>query len=428
MIKFKSGFSLLEILIGFFLLAGSAVVFFMAVNLFKKETVFYTEHFVASALLDKFMETCYQETELNPHGIKALGLSDDAEKKYKTQSYVTDGETIFFRNPEISSKNLEVLHDLLKGNFKLQVETDNKNGCYQVQAQFDWTAKYGKGFSLTPFQVLSTNLSKEVKTSFELPLNQVEALLLKNVFESNGGSLAEKINSNSAKELATEIGHVYFACFELFSSPDFQNRCREAKELEKSADESLEKQTKSSEKYFELARDTLHLMVNFKPRLEKIQTNLDFLKSLPERERYILQGYVLKLGHYCQQLRSVFLACIMRLISSYQKKLVNLTYQREQRMVLNRIFIFYRLLYPNRSFCKTISQLNNIEQIIANNYKSFLSDSAELYQLKDPTIARMALQDFDFMKNEKLEEKYFLPRMLKDLFETMEKFSLIRFI
>ncbi|HQB81955.1 MAG TPA: type II secretion system protein [Candidatus Rifleibacterium sp.] len=66
------GMTLLELLIGFFLLVSASIIFFQAMHSFKKETTFTSENFLAASLTEKVLEQCYQEADLNPHGLQAM--------------------------------------------------------------------------------------------------------------------------------------------------------------------------------------------------------------------------------------------------------------------------------------------------------------------------------------------------------------------
>ncbi|HQB84256.1 MAG TPA: type II secretion system protein, partial [Candidatus Rifleibacterium sp.] len=102
--KKRSGLTLLELTIGMFLIAGAAVIYLQSMQSSKKKNEFYSEHFIASIMAAKVVEACFQETEINPYGIEALGLADENGKPFKFSTMVTEGQTTFFKQPEINKE------------------------------------------------------------------------------------------------------------------------------------------------------------------------------------------------------------------------------------------------------------------------------------------------------------------------------------
>ncbi|EKD82511.1 MAG: hypothetical protein ACD_39C01241G0003, partial [uncultured bacterium] len=60
----NQGFTLLELLVGFFIIASVSVIFFQAMHSFRKESTFNSENYLASSLVEKVLEQCYQESQL----------------------------------------------------------------------------------------------------------------------------------------------------------------------------------------------------------------------------------------------------------------------------------------------------------------------------------------------------------------------------
>ena len=93
--KNNSGFSLSELLIGFFILAVVSAAFLVALQGNKRETQFGAEHFSGMLLSAKVAEDCAQEMAINPHGFEVLGIDD---KPVDTE--ITNGQSIFFSGLE----------------------------------------------------------------------------------------------------------------------------------------------------------------------------------------------------------------------------------------------------------------------------------------------------------------------------------------
>ena len=421
----RSGFTMLELLIGFFIIGASSVVYFQAMHMFRKESVFFSEHYVASALLEKVLEQCYQETELNPHGVNALGLSDALGNPYPVTTHITDEQTVFFQQPAIKPQTMKNLHNMLENNFVLELSTEQKPGFYEITAGFSWSAQYGKGSSETYCRVLSAPGEKEVITDLELSDTAVEQRLVSRVFSAPGTTLSSNLGSIGAQELLMNLGHIYYTCFDLFSSAEFQRRCRDAEDLETGYSSNSEEFARCSQMYFDIARDLLHLMVHLKPRLEYVKSNLTFLDVIPFRERLVVEGYVDRGAQYYKQLRRIFLASVLKVSERFEQQLNHARTMRDQRLMVAQIFNFYRVLYVNRAYCEDVVTVNMAEQRIKSKYNLFLSRMNEYFAERDPAIQRMALQERGYIAANNIEDKYFLPRMLKELFADIEAFAAI---
>jgi hypothetical protein len=220
----KKALTLLEVMIGVFLISSSTLVFIKVLNLFKKETTFYSEHFLASSLNEKVLETCFQETDINSYAMQTLGLADASGDPVSFQSLVTDGQTPFFH---ITADESPILHQKLKDNFRLSVDCRSENNeFYEIETTFAWTTQTGKGSSSSICRFLTFDGDKEVETLFSLEDSVVEGRLLNNVFNSPSSSLEHLVPSFGGQELVMSIGHIYYPCFDLMSSPDFFERCK----------------------------------------------------------------------------------------------------------------------------------------------------------------------------------------------------------
>lgn len=423
--KRRSGFTMLELLIGFFIIGACSVVFFQAMHMFRKESLYFSEHYVASGLLEKVLEQCYQETELNPHGVKALGLSDELGNPYSLNTHITDKQTVFFQQPAINPQTMKNLHNMLDDNFILKLDSEQKTGYYEITASFDWEAQYGKGTSQTYCRVLSAPGEKEVMTDLEISDASVEARLVSRVFSSSGTTLSSNLDSIGAQDLLMNVGHIYYNCFDLFASAEFRERCQKAEDDETRYAPHSEEFARCSQMYFEIARDLLHLMVHLRLRIEHVQaeSNFAFLNDIQPREKLIAEGLFVRSAQYYQQLRRIFLASIIKLSDRYEQQLNHARTMRDQRAMVAQIFNFHRILYVNRAYCQDVVTVDIAEQRIKMKYMRFLSRMVEYFAEKDPAIQRMALQERGYIEANNIEEKYFLPGLLKELFADIEAFA-----
>jgi hypothetical protein len=419
----KTGVSLLELLIGFFILASTSVIFFQAMHKFKKETTFYSEHFVASALSEKVLEQCYQETEINPYGITALGLSDADGNTISLNTEVTDNQTIFFQQPTINQEEMAPLHHLLNDNFTLHVEPELNGNFYEIKTSFNWKAMYGVGKSETYCRILAFPSEKEVLTYLALSDSAVEERLVSRVFSAPDTALSANLGSIGAQKLVMNLGHIYYACFDLFSSADFKKRCADAETLEIGSSPGSDQYAECSAMYYEVARDLLHLMVYLKPRLEEIKAGSDFMEAVPFRERLILEGYRRRAGLYYKQLRRMFLASVLKLAERFEQSLNHAGTLREQRELVGQIFNFYRILYVNRDFCSDVATVSLADQRIRAKYADFLQKMIAFFNEKDSAIKRMAILERSFIASNEIKTRYFVPKLLHELFTEVEEFA-----
>jgi hypothetical protein len=231
-IKSRSGVTLVEILIGFLLIGSASVIFFQTMHRFRKETAFTTENFLASSLVEKVLEQCYQETELNPYGLEAIGLADKNGKPYNISTYVTDKETVFFARPAITEKATPELYDVLKDNFNLNVTSEKKAGYYELTAGFEWNAKTGNGQAFANTRILSFTGEKEVITTFSLSEDEVRKKIVEDIFNSPGAALETKISSIGAQKLVLSAGYIYYSCVGWLNSDEFKNKLQQKPTLD----------------------------------------------------------------------------------------------------------------------------------------------------------------------------------------------------
>lgn len=415
----KTGFSLLEAIIGFCILSSAAIVFFQTVHMFKKETVFYSEHLIAASLQEKIVEQCFQETEINPHGLESLGMADAADDTFKLSTYITDGQTVFFKQPVIDEQNFKSLFEVVNNNFKLGLSTQRQPGLYEVGASFDWSARYGKGNARSFCKVLSVTGKKEVFTSLDLSNLAVEERILQEIFsvaDTSVTSLNETLPSIGAQNLVMNIAHIHYACSDLISSTEFLDRCKLARQLETGFSVDSQDYEKCSGMFFDIARDMLHLMMRLQPRIKVINENLGFINQIPLANQATVKTHLTKAAYFYQQVRNVFLASALKLISRYEQQMGYCFNLREQRTIAARIFNLYRIVFLNAAFCKEVITSDSPELRIKNKYFNFIKTIQAYFSDRDPALERMATQEKVFAENNQLKQKHFIPGLINDLF------------
>jgi hypothetical protein len=282
---------------------------------------------------------------------------------------------------------------------------------------------YGVGKSETYCRILAFPSEKEVLTYLALSDSAVEERLVSRVFSAPDTALSANLGSIGAQKLVMNLGHIYYACFDLFSSADFKKRCADAETLEIGSSPGSDQYAECSAMYYEVARDLLHLMVYLKPRLEEIKAGSDFMEAVPFRERLILEGYRRRAGLYYKQLRRMFLASVLKLAERFEQSLNHAGTLREQRELVGQIFNFYRILYVNRDFCSDVATVSLADQRIRAKYADFLQKMIAFFNEKDSAIKRMAILERSFIASNEIKTRYFVPKLLHELFTEVEEFA-----
>jgi hypothetical protein len=416
----RKGMTLAELLIGFFLLISASILFIQTISGFKKETTFTSESFLAASLTEKVLEQCYQESELNPHGLQAIGLTDETGKPYPFSTFVTDKETVFFSNPAITDEKTPDLHDVLKDNFRLNVSSEKKPGFYEVSAGFTWKAQSGKGAAISSTRILSFTGEKEVLTTFSLDDDQVKSRLVKDIFNSPGSALSSKVSSINGEKLLIDIGHIYYSGLDWLNSEEFKEKYQKAASLETFTAASSDDYARCTQIYYEMARDLLHLMMSLKQHADDAGKNISFISSIPKPERFIIESRIERGGMFYRQLRRIFFNCLLRASERYGKQIQHSKNQRQQRQLIIRLVNISRILYENRTFCEEITpaELMARHKVLAERLK-------EAFQTADPSIYRLADQELSFISQNSLKQNFFMLKLTGELFKGIDDYTAI---
>jgi hypothetical protein len=408
---------MLELVIGFFLVTGVSMMFFQVMHRFRKESTFNSENYLASSLVEKVLEQCYQESQLNPHGMKAIGLADADGAPYEVSTGITDRETVFFSNPGITETRTPDLHQVLKDNYVLSVETVREDGFYDVEASFKWKAETGKGQTLSSSRVFSFTGEKEVLTTWSMTDDEVRDRLVKDIFNDPGANLGAKVSSIGAQTMLVHIGHIFYSSIDCLRSPDFKQRLQQAETLEANTQTDSDQFLLCSQLYFDMARDLLHLMMSMQPHIKAAADNISFLPNMQLPERFIAESRIARGGLYYRQLRRIFLNCLLKLSERYEKQLRHADLQKRQRLLVGRLFNINRILYANRAYSEEISPA-----VIEARYEKLLDITQNYFRDKDPSIFRMAAQERGFIANNSLPQNFFVLRLTGKLFKEIDDY------
>lgn len=419
----KRGLSLIELMIGFLIIGGVTLIYFQTMSSSRKKSQFYSEHFMAALLAAKVVENCLQETDINPYGIEALGLADSDKKPFKVATLITDGQSVFFKHPDISKEANPELYEQVSRDFLLKINTDgSKANRFSVNAAFDWKASTGSGNFSYDCWFPDYVMKKEATSTFAFPENQLEKKVVERILAEKNKPLSSIITSPTAAEVALATGRIYFSAAGLFSAPEFKEACELAQKIkdESNAPDS-ERFAQGTDKYFCIARDCLDLMLYLKPHIEYIEKNVEAIDSVKLYHKAQLENFLYKSGVVLDKLQQLFFTCINEAASRYKDQIKSTSNLRSQRFMIERCLSMHRILYANRKFCRDVFVSGDAEAIIKSEYLDFLASLISYFDAKDPAIFRLAQQERRFARDELLRQRYFTCNLVFQTLTVIEK-------
>lgn len=419
----KSGLSLIELTIGILMISGVALIYFQTMVSSSKKTKFYSEHFMAALLAGKVVENCLQETDINPYGIEALGLTDDKGKPFKFSTLITDGRTVFFQNPPIDEKHTPQLYKEVQKDFKLEIKTDNsKKGYFVLSTDFDWNASTGTGNFGYDCAFPDYVMKKEATSSYAFPEAGLEKKVVERILSEKDKSIGSLIPSPSAVEAALATGRIYFSLAGMLSSPTFKKLCEDAQKIKgENLSPTSDRYAQGTENYFKIARDSLDLLLYLKPHIEMVSKNIESTSSMKLYYKAQLENYIYKAGNSLDKIQQLFFACINEAASRYKRQIKVTNNLRAQRFFIERCFSMHRILYANRKFCKNVFLSGDAKNIIKSEYFDFIAVLESYFKKNDPGIFRLAQQEKKFARDETISKRYFVCKLTNELFSEIEE-------
>lgn len=416
-------------MIGILLVSSATLIFLKSITLFNKQTVFYSEHFLANSLNEKVLETCFNESQLSPNGFESLGLVDKMGNSIDFSSEVTDGKTVFFKNPEINKTNSPILHNKLDNNFTVSIDCKaSSDDFYEVSSDFNWSAKTGRGSVNTICRFLTFNGDKEIETNYSLDDALVEKRLLGNIFSTTSGNLGTIVGSFGAHELLMSMGHIYYPCYDLISSDQLAKRCDKIELLEGQAyspDSPIYQ--KCSEEYFNLARDYFHLLLYIRTKFELMKSRMSFFNSISIQYHANVKGYINRSMHFTQQIQYLFISCISTLSARYEKQFDSAILIRDRKKILMRLFNLYRVLYACRDFSAPALTCTFSKTRIETQVNNFLMKIKKVFEKSDPAVSRLADYDIKLFNSKTLAQSYFIPKTVETLVKDVDEFLKVEY-
>lgn len=417
----RKGLTLLELTIGLFLIGGAAVIYLQTMESSRKKSEFYSEHFIASIMAAKVVEACFQETDINPYGIEALGMADSTGKPFKFSTMVTDGQTTFFKQPEITKENTPFLFNMFQKNFMLNIATENSSSRYfTLNTAFNWKTSTGAGNFNYYCRFPGFTQKKEAFSTYAFPESQLEKKVVERIFEEKNKNLGTIVSSPVTREVALATGRIYFTCAGMLGSPQFTSTIQRAEEL------AAEPHSPSSAKFFEgtelffnTARDILDVMIFLQPHIETINKDIKTTDSLNLRNKSRLELYIYKSTFGLERIRQLFFVCVNEAASRYKAQLNASTTIREQRALIQRCLDMHRLIFAAMEFSDGAFASGDSKATIKSEYYDFLNDIERYFADKDPTILRLAAQEKKFAQGNLLTKRYFACDLVYKIFASI---------
>lgn len=236
----NEGFSLLELVIAFFIFAiiGSAVL--LALRSGSQETKFINEQFSASLLARKVIEDIFCEVDINPLSVQEIDVN---------QCKMVDGESHFFSNLEDSrppsfviqpdegviSSEQQPLYSLVEA-FKISIEPDlSDSKIYSSRVILDWDSKVAKGKHVVEFHFHNLNQKKDIDFPFEFAPGDLEKYICGYLYATQTQSVDAILalpQFGGRKETIEALGQIGLMSSWFFGSTLYTKTLKEIEQLE----------------------------------------------------------------------------------------------------------------------------------------------------------------------------------------------------
>lgn len=303
MIRSRRAFTLVEIIIGFSILAGISLIYLMFVRSSSKEMQFSADHLNAVVLSQKVAEDLIEELALNPYGFETLGI----EKTALTQQEVIEGRSIFFSFIEDTkaphgkidvnvdgaiSEKMQPLYDTVD-KFKFTVsgkrladsgDHEDRN-LLQSNIDFFWNAQAGRGEFNTSMQMFSPVTRKKVDLGLAVDQASVDARIPAEVFASPAKTIAEiAADTGENVEVVQALGRVSLVTRDFVTSEYYIRRRNEIRQLKLRLDgtpaSDLESQFELrktiADNWYEMAKICFQIVAYLEPQFAILETQGKF--------------------------------------------------------------------------------------------------------------------------------------------------------
>ncbi|GEM_PF-5456569 len=286
------GFTLVELVIAFFILMSIGAAFLIALRAGTQESTFLKEQFSAALLSRKVVEDVFAEVEINPWAADGIDFS---------KARMVDGESHFFSNLEDTkppfftidtgegniTSDCQPIYSLIE-DFQISLKTDLSDPQIRTaKIALDWKSKNSKGRHETEFHYHNTTQQKEIDFPFTIEAGDLEKYICGFLYATQSQPIENILNNPTIgghKNTIESLGQAGFMTSRFFSSDIYTDTVQEIELLEqekqglmsavslpgKELDACLKKLV---EKRYNLAKISFQVFVFITPYLETIMQN-----------------------------------------------------------------------------------------------------------------------------------------------------------
>ncbi|MBI3038338.1 hypothetical protein HYY75_04690 [bacterium] len=423
-----SAFTLLELLISFFILLFVGLIYLTAIRSSAQEADFNEKHFAGILLSQKVIEDLMEETWLNPHGFSTLGVEGNNKSKFR----IIDGESIFFtslenRVPPWDSidqsegridREMSPLFEQVK-DFGLSVRsnrmapetspTEEKNLSRET-VEFSWKGKdKGQAGNYSNEVILFSPVGRKPNTNTDV---------LEEVAWLSDATYSQILNSSGGSEsFLKELGKIYFVSRKYLKSTFLTNSFSKTTKLKATIDSLssgpsktlYETHSQLALAWYEIARESFGVIRLLEPSISLVKDNFGdgTLGKTLAADKNTYQGAFRDF----RLIFEVFVGSLRQARAHYQfllgGNLAQLKGGRIQYLVLLRLIDIYRILAIIPTYPEGLKE-----------YKIFLKELNKFSNGRNPYLKRYVLQEIDFSQSqETLSSKYPNLEGLYDIFE-----------
>lgn len=299
----RHAFTLVEMTVGFAILAGIALIYLIFVRSSTKEMQFSADHLNAVVLSQKVAEDLIEELALNPYGFETLGVEGSSLAEHE----VVEGRSIFFSFIEDTrppygkidanldgaiTPQMQPLYDSVN-KFKFSVAGNRmaKSGDHEDRnlmlsdIAFKWKTQTGKGEFNTSMLMFSPVTVKKIDLGLAVDEASIDARIPAQVFGRAGKTVAEiSAATGENVEAILALGRIALVTRDFVVSEYYAKRKNEIRQLalrlQNTPAIDLEKQYELrktiAETWYEMARICFQVVAYLEPQFEVLQSQGKF--------------------------------------------------------------------------------------------------------------------------------------------------------
>lgn len=404
----RKAYTLVEILIGFSVMAGIMITYLFFTQSSAKEMQHSSEHLNSVIFSQKVCEDLIEELALNPYGLETLGIEDSASHYQE----LIDGQSVFFsffedrRAPfgKIDTntdgaidETVQPLYDTAR-KYKLKVtgrrladsgDVENRN-LVEAQISVGWKSELGKGEFATSVHLFSPVTAKKGSLAAKIDLTSLDSRIPGEVFAKpglTGAEISAQIGENVSAVNA--LGYITLVCRDFIGSELFARKKNRIKNLmarlNNARESDLEKQYKLrldlAEAWYDIGKNCFQITAFLDPHFRTLEQNGSFANARGTGFNSIaIQQDLLNFPIIFEYFSDSMVQARYYYNSLLDRDLMRYKGGKVQMQLLNRLLHLYRIvaILPTRGGG-------------AAEFKSFLERIKEASDGKNPYLYRLAV-------------------------------------